>query len=97
MPWKECSVMDERLQFVCSNRSIIRSVQNCYLCLRYVLLPMSPERTLKQMVGERGFEPPTPWSRTRFYRLLNPIEFCRPQEIDVERVAVRQCSIVDLY
>src|SRR5581483_2219109 len=26
---------------------------------------MSPGRTLKRLVGERGFEPPTPWSRTR--------------------------------
>jgi hypothetical protein len=32
---------------------------------------------LKRLVGERGFEPPTPWSRTRFQRLLNSIEFCR--------------------
>ncbi len=22
--------------------------------------------SLKRLVGERGFEPPTPWSRTRF-------------------------------
>jgi len=26
------------------------------------------------MVGERGFEPPTPWSRTRFRGLLNSVE-----------------------
>src|SRR5690349_11245591 len=26
--------------------------------------------TRKTMVGERGFEPPTPWSRTRFRSLL---------------------------
>ena len=37
----------------------------CNLCLRNVLLPMSPGRTMKELVGERGFEPPTPWSRTR--------------------------------
>ena len=29
----------------CSNHSTIPSVQNCYLCSRYVLLPMSPGRT----------------------------------------------------
>jgi hypothetical protein len=23
-------------------------------------------KCLKRLVGERGFEPPTPWSRTRF-------------------------------
>jgi len=36
-------------------------------------------KSLKVLVGERGFEPPTPWSRTRFWRLSNSIEFCRPQ------------------
>src|ERR1700730_1319432 len=41
----------------------------------------------KQLVGERGFEPPTPWSRTRFRQLLNSIEFYRPQVIDVEGIA----------
>ncbi len=24
-------------------------------------------KSLKILVGERGFEPPTPWSRTRFH------------------------------
>jgi len=28
--------------------------------------PEVPFMCLKTMVGERGFEPPTPWSRTRF-------------------------------
>jgi len=32
---------------------------------------MSSERTLKNLVGERGFEPPTPWSRTSPLRLTN--------------------------
>jgi hypothetical protein len=31
---------------------------------------------LKRMVGERGFEPPTPWSRTRFQIMLNFAGFC---------------------
>ena len=31
----------------CSNRSIIRSAQNCHLCDRYVLSPMSPGRTMR--------------------------------------------------
>jgi len=39
---------------------------------------------LKRLVGERRFEPQTPWSRTRFQRLLNSIEFCSPQVIAVE-------------
>ena len=29
---------------------------------------------LKTLVGERGFEPPTPWSRTRFHKLLKSVE-----------------------
>jgi hypothetical protein len=32
--------------------------------------------SLKGLVGERGFEPPTPWSRTRFQSLVNHIEAC---------------------
>jgi hypothetical protein len=28
---------------------------------------------LKRLVGERGFEPPTPWSRTRFQGLLKSV------------------------
>jgi len=39
------------------------------------------------MVGERGFEPPTPWSRTRFQSLLRFIEICGSQLIDIEPVA----------
>jgi hypothetical protein len=31
---------------------------------------------LKRLVGERGFEPPTPWSRTRFHALSKSVEFC---------------------
>jgi hypothetical protein len=31
-------------------------------------------KLLKIMVGERGFEPPTPWSRTSFWRLLKFVE-----------------------
>jgi hypothetical protein len=27
-----------------------------------------------ELVGERGFEPPTPWSRTRFQHLLEHVE-----------------------
>jgi hypothetical protein len=34
-------------------------------------------KCLKIMVGERGFEPPTPWSRTRFQQLLNFVEELR--------------------
>jgi hypothetical protein len=52
-------------------------------------------KCLKRLVGERGFEPPTPWSRTRFRRLLNAIEFCRLQVIDDEHVAVVKLSSDD--
>src|SRR6202022_926826 len=48
-----------------SNRSKIHSAQKCYLCLRYVVSPMCPGRTLGIMVGAKGFEPSTSWSRTR--------------------------------
>src|SRR3981189_2684300 len=44
--------------------------QKCNLCLRYDLSPMSPGRTPKRVVGAKGFEPSTSWSRTRH---LNPI------------------------
>jgi hypothetical protein len=53
-------------------------------------------KCLKQLVGERGFEPPTPWSRTRFRQLLNTIEFCRPQVLGVEGVAYIALWLVDL-
>ena len=37
------------------------SARGCHLCLRYILLPMSPDRTLRQMVRPGGFELPTFW------------------------------------
>ena len=42
----------------CSNRSKIHSVQKCYLCLRYVVSPMSPGRTYKRTGGEGGIRTP---------------------------------------
>jgi hypothetical protein len=44
-------------------------------------------KSLKKLVGERGFEPPTPWSRTRFQQLVSFTELYRPQVVFVERVA----------
>jgi hypothetical protein len=41
-------------------------------------------KCLKRLVGERGFEPPTPWSRTRFRQLLNFTEFCSSQVFGLE-------------
>ena len=41
------------------NPSTIRSARDCHLCLRYVLLPMSPGRTIRSMVAGAGFEPAT--------------------------------------
>jgi hypothetical protein len=49
------------------------------------------------LVGERGFEPPTPWSRTRFQGLWISIELCRPQAIGVEGVASAALRLVDLW
>ena len=37
----------------------------CNPCVRYKVLPMCPEWTLKKMVGMRGFEPPTSCSRNK--------------------------------
>ena len=47
---------------------------------------------LKRLVGERGFEPPTPWSRTRFQHLSKSVEFCGFQVIAGESVC---CPLVD--
>jgi hypothetical protein len=44
-------------------------------------------KCLRRLVGERGFEPPTPWSRTRFKALLNSTKSRRPQLIDIARAA----------
>src|SRR3984893_12546504 len=38
--------------------------QKCNLCLRYDLSPMSPGRTQKMLVDERGFEAPASSLRT---------------------------------
>jgi hypothetical protein len=50
----------------------------------------------KRLVGKRGFEPPTPWSRTRFNRLAKSIESCRRQAIGVEGFAATALLLVDL-
>jgi len=56
--------------------------QNCYPCSRYILLPIThvagPDR--KELVGERGFEPPTPWSRTKASRNLSASFGIRSQQ-----------------
>ena len=41
----------------CSNRSKIHSVQKCYLCLRYVVSPMSPGRTHERWSREWELNP----------------------------------------
>jgi hypothetical protein len=43
----------------CLNRSKIHSAQKCYPCLRYVVSPMSPGRTLEEVVGSWGLKPQT--------------------------------------
>src|SRR5208283_1416596 len=44
----------------CSNRSKIPSAQKCYLCLRYVVSPMSPGRTPQVVGGREGIRTPDP-------------------------------------
>jgi len=46
----------------CSNRSKIRSAQKCYLCLRYVVSPMSPGQTDLNWSGREdlNLRPPGP-------------------------------------
>src|SRR5713101_8163649 len=53
-------------------------------------------KCLKRLVGERGFEPPTPWSRTRFSRLWSSIELRRSQEVVIEGVGAEALSIADV-
>jgi hypothetical protein len=36
--------------------------------------PENRRKLLILMVGERGFEPPTPWSRTACQSLLKPVD-----------------------
>jgi hypothetical protein len=47
--------------------------------LTYGLLDEGPDardKSLKQMVGAKGFEPSTSWSRTRREDLLEPMDSC---------------------
>jgi hypothetical protein len=61
-------------------------------------MPQVPERKARKLlVGERGFEPPTPWSRTRFKHLLKLVEFCGFQVIAVEPVASRSWEAIELW
>jgi hypothetical protein len=49
------------------------------LKIAYTAVDGKPEiacKLLKELVGERGFEPPTPWSRTRFKDLLKAVGIC---------------------
>jgi hypothetical protein len=59
--------------------SVLNSVALTVYKIDYITVDKKPETLfmcLKQLVGERGFEPPTPWSRTRFRRLLKSVESC---------------------
>jgi len=58
-------------------------------------VPAAALTSWKQLVGERGFEPPTPWSRTRFRHLLKSVEVCCFQLITVEPVADFLLKTVD--
>ena len=73
MPWRQCSKMDERLRFVAR---LLEGEKMAELCREFPfaakVLPMSSvlkvtdvSRTDRlEVVGVRGFEPPTPTSRT---------------------------------
>src|SRR5579864_1641053 len=79
----------------CSRSSLLITVLK-FLCQETKRFPDHITAILRRLVGERGFEPPTPCSRTRFQRLLDSIEFCRSQVIRVERVAVHALGLVEL-
>jgi len=46
--------------------------------------PEARFKCFKRLVGERGFEPPTPWSRTRSRGFLKSLGFACFQVIAVE-------------
>src|SRR6267143_3308540 len=50
----------------CSNRSKIHSAQKCYLCLRYVVSPMSPGRTPVKWRRRRDSNPRDPFESNGF-------------------------------
>jgi hypothetical protein len=49
-----------------------------------------------EVVGARGFEPPTPWSRIRFQTLLKLVEYCCFEMIAVESFAARSRMLLKL-
>jgi len=59
-------------------------------------LPVSQDRTMKTLVGERGFEPPTPGPETRFRSILKLVEICDFYLIDIEPVASRSLKAVEV-
>ena len=73
MPWKESSVMDERLQFV-ARRLAGELASGPQVTVRSVTHAAGPDRL--QMVGAEGFEPPTLCSQSRSNDLSKPIEIC---------------------
>src|SRR5207253_7755051 len=58
----------------CSNHSKIRSAQKCYPCLRYVVSPMSPGRTLEVWRRRRDSNPRDPFESNGFQdRRIQPL------------------------
>src|SRR5580658_3505808 len=53
-------------RLACSNRSKIPSAQKCYLCLRYVVSPMSPGRTFVLWRRRRDSNPRDPFESNGF-------------------------------
>ena len=71
-------------------RAVLNSEDLTVYKIDYIAVDEKPEvlfMCLKRLVGERGFEPPTPWSRTRFRPLLKFVESRCFQLTDIEPVA----------
>ena len=96
MPWKECSVMDERLQFVAE------LYRNPLVCFDHVGCPMSltvlkGERTLKRHTGA-----PELFSLIRILWEIAPLVRAkrrRRESLCIEKIALRAVgpSVADSY
>ena len=53
-------------------------------------------KVLKTLVGERGFEPPTPWSRISFRQLWKSVEACCCNCFYIERFACRSLNASEI-
>src|SRR5450432_2512421 len=75
----------------CSNRSKIHSAQKCYLCLRYVVSPMSPGWTQTDWRRRRDSNPRDPFGSNGFqdrrFQPLTHSSICNSnRSFDLERI-----------